>query len=105
MLGLVLVATSFATPPTADRFDEIAFDQELKVVSTGAEPRTVLAYKPKPGTVATYEVVSTTALDMSMKMPDGSTMNVPMGLGAIPSLVVSMRNTVGQPVANGLVPV
>lgn len=84
--------------------ESLTFDQKTKVLDAGAEPRAVLRYRPEPGATATFEIVSRSAIDMSMTLPDGSTLAVPMG-NAMPAIVMTTRNTVGQPAANGFVPV
>ena len=112
VLLVAIVPLFAAAPPTpatptdvmGAMVDELTFDHQLTLLDAGAEPRTVVRYQPRPGAVAAYETVARTNVDMSMTMPDGQTMAMPMG-GAMPSVVMGMRNTVGEPTANGVVAV
>lgn len=75
-----------------------------KILDAGAEPRAVVHYQPRSGATVTYENVSRSGLEMTMTLPDGSVMPMPM-TDTLPSIVTTLRNTVGAPLPNGIVPV
>jgi hypothetical protein len=105
----LLAAPSLAAPSDADALkvlDDLQLTHEISVESLGAEPRQVVRFAPKPGSSASYELVTTQ--DMSLKMigPDGQAMDMGAMMGGLtPTIVMPMTHTVGQPVADQLVPV
>lgn len=108
-LALILAASpSFAADPaanvTADLLAEVRFDQKITLISAGSGPKTVVRYVPEPGAAATYELKTRIGMDMSMTGPDGQPMSMPLGQ-MMPTTVLTMRHTVGQPVKNGMIPV
>jgi hypothetical protein len=102
-------ATAFAQDPSSEEaaaqlIESMKFDTRVELVSAGAEPRTQLKYRPKPGATATLEFVNRNDLNMAIHLPDGTSQAIPLGT-AMPGTVMTMRNTVGKATANGLVPV
>lgn len=102
-------ATAFAQDPSpdelaADLIQSMKFDTRVELVSAGQEPRTEIKYRPKAGATATIEFTNRNDMSMGIRLPDGTSQTIPLG-GAMPGTVMTMRNTVGKPTANGLVPV
>jgi hypothetical protein len=78
---------------------------ELTLVDAGKGPKRVVKFTPAAGTKASYELVTEQDLSLSMAGPDGEVMEVP-GVGQMsPTIVFGVSHSVGQPVADGLVPV
>jgi hypothetical protein len=107
--AIALTVPALAGPPEATAvaagvLEGMKLDVKLSLVDAGAEPRQVLRYTPRPGATAEYETVSRTQMDMSITLPDGQNMAMPMG-DAMPAMVMSARNTVGKPLPNGMIPV
>jgi hypothetical protein len=79
--------------------------QNVTLNTNGAEPRQVIRMHPKPGSQASYTMANKQKMGMSMTGPDGSVIPLPGMDEMSPKVVIGMKNTVGQPLANGLVPV
>jgi hypothetical protein len=101
---LLAVAPSAAGPSTAQILEDVTLTQQVALVNAGAAPRAVVRYQPRAGATATYEMRTRTGMDLSMTGPDGQPISIPLG-GMVPTSVLSMKHTVGQPVDNGLIPV
>lgn len=82
----------------------MTFDVAMTLVDPGAAPRTVLRFHPRPGATATYETRSTMQMDLSIAMPDGQKVAMPLG-EALPTMVMTAKNTVGNQLPNGMFPV
>lgn len=108
--AFLLHSVAVAAPdPGADAaakvLEGLELSMEITLVEAGAEPRKVLRYNPKPGASMDFEMVNTQKMKMEMIGPDGTPMPMP-GMGDMtPTMVMGMHQEVGQPVANGFVPV
>lgn len=74
LIGLSFTLRAAGEPQAPDGFPAAGEAPILTVVSTGAEPRQILRYKPAPGTVAKSEALMTITPTISM-----AGMNVPGG--------------------------
>ena len=101
---LLAAGPSAPTPQAAvgQMVETLVIAQQLTLVDPGSTPRVVLRYTPEPGAIVTYETVSRTGLDLSMTLPDGSPMALPLG-ELLPEVVTTTRNTVGPRGADGQV--
>jgi len=88
----------------ADVVGGMKFDFLVTLEDPGAEPRAVLAYRPRPGATVTFEAVSSSQSEGSVTMPGGQTTPMPTG-NKTPATVTTTRNTVGDPLPNGIIPV
>ena len=89
----------------ADVVGSMELEQTITMKELGKKPRRKVELAPKAGATASMELVSTTGMNMSIRGPDGTEMPMP-GLGdMLPTTVMTVKNVVSDPVADGLMPV
>jgi len=112
MLTVALLSSSvaFAAEPspldgTARVLADLKMAHELTVKETGDGDKRVIKLAPEPGAEKRYQLVTAQDLSMTMTGPDGSETPMPQMPGMNPTVVFDISHEVGQPVAEGLVPV
>lgn len=83
---------------------DLQIETSVELIDPGEQPRTVIAYRPKIGARADYEVTVGMDMGMSIVLPDGNAQSIPLG-GMMPPISTVARNTVGEPLASGHIPV
>ena len=103
--GVALAAPEPATEPAVQVLEGLELSSEIRLVDAGQAPRKVLRYAPRPGASVDVEMVSRQSMDMKMLGPDGTAMSLPGAGDLSPTMVIGMHQEVGQPLANGFLPV
>lgn len=101
----VALAEEPAAPANAEEaaaamMADTKLEMSIKVQKAGAKPRRVVKFDPQPGATASYAMVTDQKITMKMDTPQGPMEIPPMGS----VMTMPMTTTVGEPTANGLIP-
>ena len=109
MIVAVAAQLAFATPSTQELTEamlrDISVASEVKLVSAGKAPLRVVNFDPKPGASTTLKMSTRQTLQMGLTGPDGVALPMPDTTDLTPTTVMTMRQSVGEPLGNGMLPI